>query len=170
MDVNSIVGSVSNLGFLNSLVSPDFIENLGSALPTFSWEHAPWIIGGLMLFRFFGGMLFSIIGLIGFILSTITAVFCSFISMIVKTVGSAAISLISLLGVSARLVFNSPIKFISIVLTHSGRFMIPVIASGAISSLFLYQNPFSAWDANHSEKKAWIALEEKVEAPLFEEF
>jgi phage-related protein len=170
MDISSLGITASSMNILNTIQLPEFLKTLTSPklLSSISMEHVVWIMGGLMLFRFFSGMIFAIFGLLSFVLSTVTSVVCTFISIFVKMFGSAAIALMNLLGSTANIILTSPIKFISTLISRWGRVLIPVVASGVMSSFYVYDNPITSWFSD-SYKKNWVAIE-KDQAELFERF
>lgn len=165
-DLNSIESSPF-MSSLQSMTTPS-ADSL-SKISSMPLENIFWIVGGLMLFRMFGGMIFSVLSLLGLIGSTLTSVVCSILSVFVKIFGSTSISFVNLFGTTAKLILNSPIKLLSSLISRWGQILIPVAASCIMSTMYFQQNLFTSWISKLTQK-GWVAIEAPAKSESFERF
>ena len=165
-DLNSF-GSSPFMTSLQSMTTPS--ADSVSKITSMPLENMFWIVGGLMLFRMFGGMLFSVLSLVGLLGTTLTSIVCSVLSAFVKIFGSTTISFVNLFGTTAKLILASPMKLLTSLLSRWGQILIPVAASGIMSTMYFQQNLFTTWVSKLTPKE-WVAMEKPASTEAFERF
>lgn len=149
--------------------SPDLLSKVSSISP----EHLMWIMLALFAFRFFGGVLFSLMSLLSMLIGTVVSVFCTFLSVVLQSLGMIANSTIRMGGVAFTSILIQPMKLIGSIGNLFGpRFLVPVMAvAGACFIVFNYDIPgVSVAHKPTLTKSEWVAFDDNSGSSEFERF